>query len=95
MKTIQEILRETGSLDYDSGGLIVSGYTRDIFPEIEKYTKQVALAFDRFKRDNIYTIDADGETYHKLIIEGDKARTEQYSFEEVYTQFIEHQSHNK
>lgn len=67
-------------------------YIKDVRKALDEYAKQQAIAFDRFKRDNIYTIDADGENYHKLIIEGDGARTEQYPFEKVYAQFIESQN---
>lgn len=59
---------------------------------MDEYAKQQAIEYDFWKRQNGYTIDASGEWYIKLIVEGDSARTESILVDKVYSQFIEQQN---
>lgn len=56
---------------------------------MDAHAKRVSIAFDIWKRENNYTLDYPNPQYIKLIISGDKARTEMVPTDDVYNQFIE------
>lgn len=59
---------------------------------MDEFAKQQAIAFDVWKRMNLYTLDYPNSRYIKLIVSGDKARTEMVPVDDVYAQFIEQQN---
>lgn len=57
---------------------------------LDEWAKQQALAFDIWKRENLYTIDyPNTNQYIKMVITGDIATTQVVPVDEVYNQFIE------
>jgi hypothetical protein len=65
---------------------------RIILSSMDEYAKQQAIEFDVWKRNNCYTIDACGDAYIKLAVEGDSAITYPVPANAVYRQFIESQN---
>ena len=64
-------------------------------PIVASYTKQQAIAFDVWKRENCITYDYENKSYSQLIfldVDHTKVRTEQLSIDYVYNQFIEQQN---
>ena len=61
---------------------------RAIHRFMDVFAKQQAIEFDKWKRENGYTIDEHGD-YIKLVVDGEFARTEWRPAGEVYNQFIE------
>lgn len=59
---------------------------------MDEYAKQQAIAFDVWKRVNLYTLDYPNNRYIKMTIYGDKASTEMVAVDDVYAQFIEQQN---
>lgn len=78
-----------GEGDFDSLSIHNKSLIKGI---LSSYAKQQAIAFDKWKRLHLFTYNIDDETYVHLIIEGDNARTETVSCDDVYLKFIEQQN---
>jgi hypothetical protein len=63
-----------------------------VLSAMDEYTKQQAIAFDIWKRENGYLIDPSGEHYLKIVIDGDFAHNEIVLVDKTYDQFIESQN---